>query len=866
MSRISMLFSFSFGIFSVGFWPDLPSPIWLLLPAIISFLLYIMGRSVLAIFVWGVLYGVCWGHYTLSHQLPEEFNPYELTVKGEVIGLPAIENNRTQFYLEVLAVSPDSFVTNDVITSIEGVSPGVKLKKLRLNWYHPSTIIQPGQVWNLRVKLRRPRGTVNPGGFDYQAWLLRQGVSASGYVRNSNENGLLSTDITLSTLRFNIREDILTLPIVDKVKGYDLKNHDLKSNDVKGDDIKSLIVALTVGDRSMITPKLWENLALSGVVHLMVVSGLHIGFVAYLFYMLGAGLSRLACVWGLLVNARYWGCACSLFASVAYASLAGFSLPTQRALVMVAVAMLALLLDRKISRGLGFGMALSGVAMIDPLAFLSAGFWLSFGAVACLLWLVPVYTKEPVYIKASVLAKQSSGMCQEKDRGENKYLQRVGWIFSLSLFKWHFKSFLYIQWLLFIALSIPLMLFQLPVSWFGPWVNILAIPWVSFAIVPLCLIGTVLLPLSEAWAAEVWTFAGWQLNYFIDLIGLVSDPGNSFIVDLPRFLPLPKSWVVCLALILILALLLLPKGLPGKYLVFPLLLVLFMAPLNKLGNINLPFSKIMPTLSDNTVGSLKVSVLDVGQGLSVVVQTEGVSGKHALVYDTGRGYEDGFNMADAVVIPYLRYGGETGLDMLIVSHGDNDHAGGTKKIVDVLAPKQIVLGEDVSKGRFPFSYCRSGYSWQWDEAFFEFLHPRKKIEKESNNRSCVLQITYREQTIILPGDIESSVERQLQQHKMLFEHQELFERPVTLLIAPHHGSKTSSSKAFVLRLAPKHVVFSAGHKHHFGHPAKPVLDRYRDVGAKVWSTAEHGAVIFTWNNTGLLEVFSERVDAERYWY
>jgi len=330
---------------------------------------------------------------------------------------------------------------------------------------------------------------------------------------------------------------------------------------------------------------------------------------------------------------------------------------------------------------------------------------------------------------------------------------------------------------------------------------------------------------------------------------------------------LPKTWVVSMTLILVLALLLLPRGIAGKYLLFPLLLVLAMVPLST--SHKFLTSSMAKYFLSQKLSSLKVSVLDVGQGLSLVVQTEGRSGKHSLVYDTGRGYEDGFNMADAVVIPYLRYRGDTGLDMLIVSHGDNDHAGGTKHIVDTQIPGQIVLGEDVSEGKFPFSYCKSGDSWQWDDVFFEFLHPIEKEgrgERKSNNRSCVLKITYKEQIIILPGDIESSAERQLQRHNMLLESPEIPESPVTLLVAPHHGSKTSSSDEFVHLLSPKHVVFSAGHKHHFGHPAGSVLQRYKDVGSKVWSTADHGAIEFIWDEQGLLTVSNRRMDFKRYWY
>ena len=595
--------------------------------------------------------------------------------------------------------------------------------------------------------------------------------------------------------RFQVREAILKLPLSQAPK--------------------SLIIALTIGDRSEVASELWDRLALSGVVHLMVISGLHVGLVAYFFYLCGAGSARLLRCTGLVITAHYWGSCSALLASILYAGLAGFSLPTQRALVMILVVILAVLLDRKVSRGLSFAMALSGVAIIDPLAFISAGFWLSFGAVACLLWLIPVFRVEK------------------------------GWAWQLRL-----KQFFQVQWLVFLVLIIPLVLNQLPIAWASPVVNLLAIPWVSLVIVPLCLIGTVLLPVNSVWAADIWSFAGWQLDYFVGFINLFSDQKNFFILNsLPRYLPLPHTVSISLVLIFVSFLVLLPRGIPGKFLSLPLIAGLSMVLVFGTGNYLPP---------------LKVSVLDVGQGLSVVVQTNGISGRHTLVYDTGPAYSSGFNLGDAVVIPYLRHWGNTELNTLVISHADNDHAGGFTRLIEELPASQIFLGESLKTESVlldgaPFNFCRSGQIWEWDNVVFQFLHPGQNVEKEGNNRSCVLQITYKDQIILLPGDIESVAERRLQ-HQMKLAH------PVTLLVAPHHGSKTSSSAGFVNALEPEHVVFSTGYKHHFGHPAKAVVQRYEHKGTKLWNTAEQGAIEFNWNEHGSLSVINERRESKRYWH
>ena len=494
---------------------------------------------------------------------------------------------------------------------------------------------------------------------------------------------------------------------------------------------------------------------------------------------------------GFNITTRYWGCLSSLVAALGYSALAGFSLPTQRALIMVLVVILAQLLNRYVSRGMGFSMALAGVAVIDPLAFKSAGFWLSFSAVACLLWRVPIIT----------------------------YGSR--W--------W---QYLKIQWLIFLVLLLPLLWAYLPLAWFAPLTNLVAIPWVSFLIVPLCLLASLAYPFSASFSNELWHIAGWQLDYFVDLINAVPS------VD---FLPSYSPWVLTSALfwnlLLISGLVLLPKGLPGKYLSAVIL------------------TGVMSISADKTY-RLRVSVLDVGQGLSVVVQTQ----SHALVYDAGSSFSSGFDTGTSVVSPFLRRNGISMLDMLVVSHSDNDHAGGAAALVRLFQPLQLMLGEPVDLGSSAETeHCQSGMSWWWDGVRFSFLHPGHGQENSKNNRSCVLQIQYAGQSILLPGDIEAGVEQRLLENTEL-------RTPVQLLVAPHHGSKTSSSTDFLQKLKPSEVVFSAGYRHHFGHPALTVVNRYQKLGTRMWNTANAGAVEFSWDDSGSMTITSTRVDGRRYWY
>lgn len=750
------LCSFTLGIFSVGVASQLPELKVLLGLFFVLLLLVSVSRYKLVVcFLAGILYGACWGNYSLLHQLPDDISPADIIVTGEVVGLPSVDNgSRVRFNFRVLS----------------GAEP-YGLRTLRLSWYHPEVELIPGQIWQFRLRLRAPRGAVNPGGFDYQAWLMRQGISATGYVRDSVENTLLDRRHSTSSIRYQLQQAIQSSPV--------------------SSNAKALIVALTVGDRSLIPDQLWDSLSLAGVVHLLVISGLHIGLVATLSYYLGSWFSRLIILMGFNVTARYWGCLSSLIAALGYSTLAGFSLPTQRALIMVMVVILAQLLNRYVSRGLGFSMALAGVSMIDPLAFMSAGFWLSFSAVACLLWLVPVTT------------------------GASRWWQ-----------------YLKTQWLIFLVLLLPLLWAYLPLAWFAPLTNVIAIPWVSFLIVPCCLLAALVFPVSASFSNELWHVAGWQLDYFVAFINAVPS------ID---FLPNYSTWVLngasfC-SLLLISVLVLLPKGLPGKYLSAVLLTGLLSVSADK------PYR-------------LRVSVLDVGQGLSIVVQTQ----SHALVYDAGSRFSSGFDTGESVVSPFLRRNGIARLDMLIVSHSDNDHAGGAAALARRFHPLQTMLGESVNLGpNAKTERCQGGTSWWWDGVQFSFLHPGQRLENSKNNRSCVLQIQYAGQSILLPGDIESGVEQRLLDNAELL-------TPVKLLVAPHHGSKTSSSIDFLQKLKPSEVVFSAGYRHHFGHPALTVVDRYQEQGSRMWNTANAGAVEFSWDDFGSMTVVSTRADNRRYWY
>lgn len=748
---------FAAGIFSVAFWSQLP-PLWVILLFVLAGFLLRRFWAPPSFLLLGMVYGCLWGQGTLWHQLPDELIATDFTVLGEVYGIPVRDGRRVQFNLR-----------------LEETTTNLKLRKLRLSWYGDQVSPQPGQVWQLQVRLRRPRGYVNPGGFDYQAWLIQQAFSATGYVRASPQNQLLEQRWSLDRLRFQLQQKIAESHV--------------------NDDAQALMSALTIGDRSHISKDLWYRLSLLGVIHLLVVSGLHIGFVAAMGYGTGSLLARCFILICRPVNARYTGAVFSLVFALSYSALAGFSLPTQRALIMVMAALVALLANRYIGRAMIFGLALAGVALIDPLAIMGAGFWLSFGAVAGLLWLVPAVNQIP---------------------------------------KW--RLFFRVQWLMFLLLILPLAFWQLPVAWFSPLVNSVAIPWVSFLVVPLCLLGVVIIPLSPVVAEWLWWLAGKQLEWFVLLTGELTVPAW-----LPLYSPWPLTGLSLFLMSCIAGLVLLPRGIPGRYLAIPLAVALCY----------LPTARQVP---------LTVTVLDVGQGLSIVVQTT----RHTLVYDTGPGYAGGYDAGSALVAPFLRRQGVTVLDALVVSHSDNDHAGGVAGLLRHYSPVMWLAGSPAVEETVPApEQCRAGQSWRWDDVEFRILHPADSRQKNNNNHSCVLAISYLDQVILLPGDIDASVEHQLLPQ---LEQMTADKKQVALLIAPHHGSKTSSSKQFLAVIRPQQVVFSAAYRHHFGHPAEPVVQRYLMQGSTVWNTAEQGALTFRWQDNGEFSTTSQRTEARRYWF
>ena len=812
----ALLLAFSSGAFSSAFWPVLPPP-WIFL-CLISLCLPLLARPVItpsgidppsrlqlrpgvlmALFA-GMLWAAIWGQYTLRQELPAEFDKTDYRVRGVIQGLPDRNDRRIKFQLRVDHAANINGQTTGGLADVQASVPA--LHTLSLSWYGGESLI-PGQEWQFVVRLRHPRGFANPGGFDYRSWLFRSGVSATGYVRKSNDNIRLSDTEGRDTggvdgFRYRIAQHIQQLPLNTQARG--------------------LLTALTVGDKRGISATTWQQLQRTGTVHLAIISGLHIGLAALVGTLLGYGLGRVVLLKGGILLPRQLGVLLGWATGFVYASLAGFSLPTLRAFVMLSVFVLMFLLRRNASPFTSLLWAWTVVSIVEPLAMLAPGFWLSFTAVAVLI----------AYFRA-------------RPQFAHTYAGRI-------------RQLVYGQWVLLLGLAGGLVFFQGELPLVMPVVNLLVVPWIGFLVVPLCLLGVALFTVYQPGADLCWQLAGVQLEWFSSAVGKLSaDHSWLWVPSFPGGL-LPMIALVCAGLLL-----LSPRGLKLQGLGALIILAVVFAKGGRDAEV-----------------PLAMTVLDVGQGLAVVVETpEGV-----LVYDTGPRFSERFDAGSGIVAPYLRHRGYRDLRMLMVSHSDQDHSGGVEGLLRYYQPQALLLGsaaDGVGSTKYPGErqQCRRGIRWQWGEVDFEVLHPdvdpaikspdaglvrtnSSGRRRPQNNKSCVLVIRYREQSIVLTGDIEKSVEGKLLGGDDL-------PRNATVLLAPHHGSKSSSSAAFVRHLAPQHVVYSAGYHHHFGHPHATVVSRYKAVGSQQWNTASAGALRFEWQLDGELSVHRARERIHHYW-
>jgi len=761
---LSISSAFLAGVLVLQWCAALP-PVWAYsaLVAALPLLRWKPGRFP-AVFVIGFFWAALRAEYILLPELAPEIEGKTVLLEGEVLDMPRQLSGRQLRFLFAAERLDDGNGWSDF--------PG----KVRLDGYGAGFIPSQGERWQLAVRLKRPHGFLNPGGFDYERWLFQQGIRATGYIRKEDEGNRRLTAGSVAVIS-RLRNRLMAV--------FDSIQADRPS--------MSMIRALTIGDRSAISPSQWDILRATGTSHLMAISGLHISLVAGLVFWI-ARLVWLRC--GNLtevIPARKGAAVIGLVMALLYALLAGFGIPSRRAFIMVAVLTLAIVLDRYASIFQAIGLAVLLTLFIDPLSVLSAGWWLSFWAVTIIAFIV-----------SGRYGRQ--GLAQK-------------WI-NVHII------------LAFAMLPLLLAFFQ-EASLIAPVANIFAVPWVSLTVVPLALAGTVVFAVNEAAGVLLLQLASMLLDVIWRLLEWLSRLDYALWQQHE-----PVAWTL-LPAVFGLAILFMPRGLPGRWTGVLLLLPLFF---------------IKP--AGPARGTARVTLLDVGQGLSAVVQTE----YHTLVYDAGPRFGETFDTGRAVVVPFLRQQGIRRLDVVVVSHGDNDHIGGVASLLAVYPAAEVLSSVPAEVPADRARNCRRGQYWDWDGVLISVLHPGSEDALSGNNASCVLRIEAGDgQSMLLTGDIE----RQAEQLLLAEQHDRL---PVNVLVVPHHGSMTSSSREFIAVTSPDLALFPSGYRNRYGFPKQVIVDRYADIHAATAQTGLSGALTVTLAaSPGMPEIQRYRDISRRYW-
>ena len=771
MSSIKLLV-FTIGLGSGIIVPTMPN-LWLL--GTVTILAVVFCFHKIAIYPSLFLLGLCLSLVRLQaqidQQLPSALEGKDLRITLKITDLPEQFERSTRIVGQILEMENGNWTGT-----------------VRLSWYHAPQL-QPGQVWQLVTRLRRPRGLSNPNGFDYHAWLLSQQIFATGYVKKSPQNNWLADDIkfSIAAMRFHLVDTLFA-------------NAEKLAH-------PQLLRALILGDRSNMTRRDWDVLQATGTIHLMAISGLHIGLIAAIGFLAGMFLMRaITLIVGTRPLLRLIAPLASIGLALVYALLAGFTIPTQRALVFTIAVNLAWLGFRRVDVYYLVALCALVVVLLDPFAFLAQGFWLSFAAVLLLIFLFAHRSARPTKLQAAVTGQLG----------------------------------------LFVGMLIPLILLHLPVSVLSPFANLVAVPVVSLAVIPLLFAAVVAGIVSPCLTDLFLQGADFILHWLWLFLQKVGNP--DLLVQFPSH-TFPLAVVLG---ILALAMVLAPRGLPIK--MFGLaLLVLFLFPKSEQHDFQL-------------------TVLDVGQGLSVVVQTQNTT----LLYDAGAYYSENFDVGANIVAPYLLSQGISELQGFFISHEDNDHAGGAAGILAKM-PANLVLSassqpalSELRQSAKTLQDCYRGKKWQFDELKVEAMWPLDpRVPRpgwgdsvnrtKTNNRSCTLLVTFGDISVLLPGDIESDVESALLKSGQLPDQ-------VDILIAPHHGSNSSSTESFIDQIAPRFVVFSAGYKNRYRHPHPKVVKRYQNHGSSRYNTAHQGAVTFSLERDGQLRVQTHRNSRQRLWH
>jgi len=741
--------------------PTLPSgPMLMLVSLPLAALVCLWRPTRILVFVF-IGAGWCW--WCAQNQLAVRLAPAsegrDVAVTGWVASIPRIEADYLSFEFAV--------------EQLDGRPPGRGIpRNIRLSWSKTAELPLPGQHWRFTARLKQPRGYMNPGGFDYEGWLFRHRIGATGYVVRD---------------RAAVLDDAPRFPLL-RARARVMSS---MRQALPDDAFAGLAAALVIGDESGVSREQWRVFRETGTAHLVSISGLHISLVAGLVFLLirfAWRRSAWLCARMPVTLAATFG---ALLTAIIYAAMAGFSVPTQRALIMLAAVAGATLLRRHVRATDTLGLALLAVLLLDPLSAGDIGFWLSFASVAAIFYVF--------------------GGRLHADRGKAMQLLRTQWAVGIGL--------------------LPLLVFFFHrVTLVAPLANIVAVPVYSLVVVPLVLLGVGFL--------SIWPWVGALVLKLATGVMSFTWPMLEHLARLPiahLATPEPSLMAVVVAAIGVLWLML-PNKVPARWLGVILLLPLF-----------------LPTASGIPAAGFNLTLLDVGHGLSAVVRTT----QHTLVYDTGPAYSGDSDTGQLVVIPWLQSRGIKAPDLVIVSHADNDHAGGLRSLRAAYAGMPVLSGEAARVAGA--KACRRGQSWEWDGVRFEMLAPDVNGPTEGNDASCVLQVRGASGSALLVGDLMRGGEQRLLKL-------ENYALASDVLVVPHHGSLTSSTAGFIKAVSPQFALFPVGYRNRWGFPKPQVMAAYRNAGAELLDTSTAGAVeIRLWPGREPQVVSRWRFDGAHFW-
>lgn len=798
--------SFALGVWLLQQQAALPDFRWAWLPALLALALLLPRRalwqritrtlllSALAA-ACGFFYAAWMAQHRLGDGLPAAWQGKDIEVTGVVAGMPKRHERGLSF----------AFDAEQVQTA------GVHVpRRLLLSTYENAKDeplqLHAGERWQLTVRLKQPHGTSNPYNFDFEAWALENNLRATGYVHGKGDNRRIDPLVEkpsylIEHVRESVRERfqrVLALsPSPSPVNGRGAGREGTENQ------YAGVLTALAIGDQGSIPQAQWQVFTRTGVNHLMSISGLHITMLAGLAFSLVYALWRRSARLALRLPARKAAAIAGLLVALVYALLSGFAVPAQRTVYMLATVAGSLLLSRNIAPTQILAAALLVVLLLDPWAVLSAGFWLSFGAVALILYVTANRLGHARWVQESDGAVVGHPLASPL-RGLMQY-GRVQWAISIGLIP-------------------PLLALFQQVSVVSPLANAFAIPLVSFVVVPLTLLGA-LLPLE-------WPL--WLAHHAMSACMAALEWLNT-LPDAVWVQHAPPAWSIVAGMLGVIWMLL-PRGFPARWLGLIAMLPMFL---------------ILPATPPP--GALHLVIFDVGQGLAVAAQTH----SRALLYDTGPDFNGEADSGNRILVPALRGLGIGRLDSLMLTHDDTDHTGGALSVMQAMPVDSLSssLPDDspiLQQANYP-QRCADGQNWDWDGVHFEVLHPSRASYAEEgiskNNQGCVLRISIGQHSVLLAADIEKGSEwRLLKQHEDKL--------PATLLVVPHHGSKTSSVQPFVDAIHPRYAVFTVGYRNRFGHPKDEVVERYRAMGSELLRSDEDGALV--------LKMDAQNFSIERY--